>query len=259
MDEEPDRAAGGDDDGGGEGDEGDGDDASLEFAVLGGPDGGPALDLHHEQFAYAGKFVMSGTGKAVLRERDTGLEARSGDVLAAAAFDRDRTDGAVVRIRYVTVRRDRRGEGLGARLLASVADWALGRAEDPGDDTEAEYELGAEGSTGTGSTAGVDSPPTADSPATVEPTPGDVREVRIAVNNPFAYEAAFKAGFGYDGERTGLAELVCVRPGDRSADAYRRGFSAFVEREDLTEPELEFVGDRRDAEPPESVAPLSRP
>ena len=101
-------------------------DLDVEFAALGGPDGGPALDLDHERFAYAGKFVVTSTGKAVAREvdpTDGPADSRApgdGEVLAATAFDLDRTDPSVVRIRYVTVRRDRRGDGLGARLLENV-------------------------------------------------------------------------------------------------------------------------------------------
>ncbi|MUV90296.1 GNAT family N-acetyltransferase, partial [Halapricum sp. CBA1109] len=49
----------------------------MEYALLGWADDGPTLRLDHERFAYAGKFVMSATGKAVARA--------DGDVLAAAA------------------------------------------------------------------------------------------------------------------------------------------------------------------------------
>ncbi|MFB6137480.1 MAG: GNAT family N-acetyltransferase [Halobacteriaceae archaeon] len=140
---------------------------------------GPRLRLDWERFAYAGKFVLPETGAAVARERDAsaprvaGPDADPADlplddsVLAAAAVSPDRTAPATLRVRYVTVRVDRRGEGLGARLLAFVA----ARAGERG------YE-----------------------------------RVAIAANNPFAHEAAAKAGFGFTGETTGLAELVCARP-----------------------------------------------
>lgn len=169
----------------------------VEFEVLGGPDAGPTLDLDYERFAYAGKFVVSHTGKAVARD--------GGAVVAAVAFDRDRTDAAVVRVRYVTVRADRRGEGIGARLLTFVAGRLL---------------------------AGhvMDAP---------------VREVRIAVNNVFAYEAAYKAGFGYADERTGLAEVVLARPGDRSAATYRRGLDALEGGSTQSDPEAAFLAERR--------------
>ena len=174
----------------------------VEFEVLGDPEAGPTLRLDHERFAYAGKFVMSNTGKAVAREADS--------VVAAASFDRDRTDPDAARIRYVTVRSDRRGEGVGARLLAALADHLEGEAE----------------------------------------------RVLIAVNNAFAYEAAYKAGFGYTGERTGLAELVLARPDDRSVEGYREGVASLRAREDLGEAEAAFLVERTDAAPPETVVPL---
>ena len=205
-------------------------DLDVELAVLGGPDGGPSLDLDHERFAYAGKFVASATGKAVAREVDATDDPGDpggpgdGDVVAAASFDFDRTDPSVVRIRYVTVRRDRRGEGLGARLLDFLAEYALG---------------------GAGSISG--------------PTLADVSAVVIAVNNPFAYEAAYRAGFGYTGERTGLAELVLARPGDRSTAAYRRGLSAFRERDDLDEAARAFLDEREEAAPPRPLGSATDP
>lgn len=173
----------------------------MEFRVLGDPDGGPALDLDHERFAYAGKFVLRDVGKAIARDGES--------VVAAASFDRDRTDGTVVRIRYVTVRRDSQGDGIGARLLAFLATHLL-------DDRE------------------------------------DVDTVKIAVNNAFAYAAAYKAGFGYTGERTGLAELVLARPDDRSAAAYRAGLEALRDRDSVGDRERAFLS-AVDDEPPQPV------
>ena len=199
-------------------------DAAVEVAILGGPDGGPSLHLDHERFAYAGKFVTSSTGKAVVRVPGRSGDAEEwdgvgdGDVLAAASFDLDRTDSSVVRIRYVTVRRDRRGEGLGARLLDFLAGYVLGEERSES-----------------------------------APPPADVSEVLIAVNNPFAYQAAYRAGFGYTGERTGLAELVLARPGDRSTGAYRRGISAFRERDDLDEAGRAFIDEREESGPPRPI------
>jgi GNAT superfamily N-acetyltransferase len=89
----------------------------MEFDLLAWPPDGPAIDLDHESFAYAGKFVMTSTGKAVAREED---------VVAAVSFSEDRTDPDCLRLRYVTVRTDRRGEGIGPRLLRSVAERAPG-------------------------------------------------------------------------------------------------------------------------------------
>ena len=72
--------------------------------------------------------------------------------------------------------------------------------------------------------------------------------VKIAVNNPFAYEALYKAGFGFTGERTGIAELVLERPHDTDATAYRAGLARYRER-DLSGAERSFLDGR--SEPPD--------
>lgn len=168
----------------------------MELELLGWPPDGPTLRLDHRRFSYAGKFVMSATGKAVARE--------DGELLGAVAFNEDRTDASALWLRYVTVRSDRRGEGIGPRLLAFVRD----RARDRG------YE-----------------------------------RVRIAVNNPFAYEACYRAGFGYTGRQTGIAELVLEHPDERSPECYREGLDEFRER-DLSADEEAFLDRKRDADPP---------
>ncbi|MFW5918041.1 MAG: GNAT family N-acetyltransferase [Haloferacaceae archaeon] len=228
----------------------------MEFVLLGWPEAGPTLRLDYRRFAYAGKFVMSNTGKAVVRdpnasdghsgsddpreERDDtqrGREnARRGredvhqehdvdrpappnpqefddSVLAAAAFNADRTDPGVCWLRYVTVDRERRGEGLGPKLAAFVAERALDRG---------------------------------------------FRRLRIAVNNPFAYEAMYKAGFVYTGRQTGLAELVLERPGLRDRATYQCGLDEYRDRE-LGDPEASFLAERRGAEPPALLKPPSSP
>jgi GNAT superfamily N-acetyltransferase len=173
----------------------------MEFALVGWPDEGPTLDLDHRRFAYAGKFVMSTTGKAVARE--------AGAVVAAVAFNEDRTDAATAWLRYVTVSEDRRGEGVGPALAAFVTD----RLRERG------YE-----------------------------------HVRIAVNNPFAYHALHKAGFGDTGETTGIAERVLEHPTPLDGPEYREGMAAYRDR-DLSDAERAFVARRRDAGPPaESVS-----
>jgi len=222
--------------------------------LLGWPPG-PRLRLDHRRFAYAGKFVMSATGKAVLledpadvneewsererseREDGEGREpntldgvlldesdrerlagaAEGGDwslaaaVAGAVAFSEDRTDPDTLWVRYVTVRTDRQGEGLGPELLAFLLD----RVEDRGYD-----------------------------------------RVRIGANNAFSYEAAYRAGFGWTGEETGLAELVCEwpAPGERSAARYRAGLDRFRESDrEWSEAERSFLAAREDAEPPRVV------
>jgi GNAT superfamily N-acetyltransferase len=196
--------------------------------LLGWPDDGPTLRLDHREFAYAGKFVTSATGKAVLRAplaRDRegrggagGDEASDadGEVLAAVAFDRDRTDDRRLRLRYVTVRADRRGEGLGPRLVAGLC--ARVRATDRGLD-----------------------------------------RATIAVNNPYAYHALAKVGFAYGGEQTGVAELVLDRPLGSAPtvdpSTYRAGLGQFLADDragerDLDDGERAFVRAKLAAGPP---------
>lgn len=171
----------------------------MEYALVGWPADAPTLDLDHERFAYAGKFVISGTGKAVVREDDA--------IVAAAAFDADRTDEDCLRVRYVTVRTDRRGAGIGSRLLRFVVVRARERGYD---------------------------------------------EVRAGVNNPLAYEAFYRAGLAYTGERTGLAELVCSTAAERDAERYHAGLETYRER-DLSETERSFIADRMSEAPPPVV------
>jgi GNAT superfamily N-acetyltransferase len=166
----------------------------MEYTVLGWPEDGPTLRLDYRQFSYAGKFVMSSTGKAVARDGST--------ILAAVAFNEDRTTSDTLWLRYITVRQDRRGEGIGARLAAFITDHAH----------EREYE-----------------------------------SVTIAVNNPFAYQALHKAGFGFTGERTGIAELVLEHPSDRTR--YQEGLDVFRER-DLSEAERTFLNAKADTQIP---------
>jgi GNAT superfamily N-acetyltransferase len=189
----------------------------MEFVLLGWPDDGPTLRLNYRRFAYAGKFVMSNTGKAVVRGTDaasvpSGEYEADADVVAAVAFNEDRTDDGTLWLRYVTVREDRKGENLGPRLCAFVVDRAAERGYD---------------------------------------------RLRIAVNNPFAYEALHEAGFAWTGETTGLAELVLERPADRPAgptrETYQRGLDRFRER-DLGDAETAFLAARDGTGPPPPTA-----
>jgi GNAT superfamily N-acetyltransferase len=216
-------------------------DPALELAVLGWPADEQTLRLDYRRFSYAGKFVVGGTGKAVVRRRadaasgeevadadlppvdqplPPGLDADEfdSDVVAAVAFSADRTDADTLWLRYVTVRQDRRGEGFGPHLLWFVTD----RAHDRGYD-----------------------------------------RVRIAVNNPFAYEALHKAGFAWTGEETGLAELVLEHPppvatagnGQTATSArarYQAGLDRYRARE-LGDPEASFLARKRGVSPPSVV------
>ncbi|WP_338728613.1 GNAT family N-acetyltransferase [Haladaptatus sp. DJG-WS-42] len=169
----------------------------MEYAVLGWPPDGPTLRLDYRQFSYAGKFVMSNTGKAVAREGE--------EIVGAIAFNEDRTDETALWLRYVTVKGDRRGEGIGASLVSFVTETAHERGYDT---------------------------------------------VKIAVNNPFAYEAVWKAGFGYTGEQTGIAELVCAHPGNRSQTRYQAGLDEYRSREGLSDEEQAFLSRKATAQPP---------
>lgn len=95
----------------------------MEYELLGWPPDGPKLRLDHERFSYAGKFVMTNTGKAVAR-------APNGRIVAAVAFNEDRTDADTLWLRYVTVDRELRGEGIGPRLCGLVRDRAVERGYD---------------------------------------------------------------------------------------------------------------------------------
>lgn len=149
----------------------------MQFECLGSEADGPTLRLDHTEFAYAGKFVMSSTGKTAVRE--------DGDLLGAVAFSEDNADSETVHLRYVTIREDRRGEGIGPQLLRFTAEQL---------DT---YE-----------------------------------QVVIAVNNPIAYEACYRAGFVFTGEQTGIAELrLRYAPDDQDVERYREGFAVFRERD----------------------------
>ncbi|MFB6153070.1 MAG: GNAT family N-acetyltransferase [Halodesulfurarchaeum sp.] len=174
----------------------------MEFAVLGWPPDGPKLRLDWRRFAYAGKFVMTTTGKAVAR-----ATREDSDVVAATAFNEDRTDPNIAWIRYITVREDRRGEGIGPTLATFTARCL----EDEGYD-----------------------------------------HVQIGVNNPFAFQALYKAGFGYTGRSTGIAELVLARPSEQSADAYESGLREF-RRSEQDEEEESFVRDKLETGPPPRV------
>lgn len=97
---------------------------AVEYVLRAGPRGSAILDLDHELFPLAGDFVQP-RGVAIAREDRTGHEPA---IVGAAAFDPDRTDLETVRIRAITVRTDRQGEGVGARLAAFVR----GRLHDRG-------------------------------------------------------------------------------------------------------------------------------
>jgi len=150
----------------------------MEYEVLGFPSDEPTLTLNWRQFSYAGKFEMSNTGKAVLKE--------AGEIVAAAAFNADRDRSTQGWIRYLTVRNDWQGKSLGPKLVGCVTETLLDR----------EY-----------------------------------NQITIAVNNPIAYRALYKAGFHFTGEKTGIAELILSYPGQRTLESYVDGLKRFEDRQ----------------------------
>ncbi|GAA0195487.1 GNAT family N-acetyltransferase [Halobaculum roseum] len=200
----------------------------MEFRLLGWPEDGVVLRLDHREYAYAGKFVMSSTGKALAVDGEVADTADGGETdddavfrlpddpkreyvapAGAVAFNDDRSDADALWLRYVTVRRGRRGEGIGPQLCAFV----VARAAERG------YE-----------------------------------RVRIAVNNAYSYEALHKVGFAWTGRETGIAELVLERPAREPAvvdsDTYREGLATIVARDDVDDGERTFAERKRERGPP---------
>ncbi|MEZ3143293.1 GNAT family N-acetyltransferase [Halobaculum sp. MBLA0143] len=125
----------------------------MYHRVLGWPPDGPRLRLDYRAFAYAGKFHGPDTGVTATLDPDATPTAEldlsdagpppadpPGDrewtespdtVVAAVACNADRTAPSTLWLRYVTVRRDRRGEGVAPRL----ARFTAARAADAGFDT----------------------------------------------------------------------------------------------------------------------------
>jgi len=130
----------------------------MEFALLGWPVDEPRLRLDYRRFSYAGKFVTGSSGIAVVRGElptDYGEPSTppksTGDslpplpdglnesefvdgILAAVAFNADRTDPDTLWLRYLTVRTDLRGSGLalGPRLAVFISDHAAAGGYDDG-------------------------------------------------------------------------------------------------------------------------------
>ncbi|MFO7833505.1 MAG: hypothetical protein R6V31_05485 [Halohasta sp.] len=92
----------------------------MEFALLGWPVDEPRLRLDYRRFSYAGKFVTGSTGIAVVRGEPPGKYESTTDslpplpdglsesefvdgILAAVAFNADRTDSDTLWLRYPTL------------------------------------------------------------------------------------------------------------------------------------------------------------
>jgi len=183
----------------------------MEFTVLGAAGTGASCRLDYRAFAYAGKFVTGDTGKAVLETGD-GSAAAPGWTpdrsLPETVDPADFEESVVAAVSFSPDRTDPT-----CCRLRYVTVHAARRGEEIG-------------------------------PTLIRRTvhwlaDAGYDRVRIAVNNPFAYEALYKCGFAYTGEQTGLAELELARPAAAvaatraDADRYRTGLRRF--RDDDTE------------------------
>ena len=203
----------------------------MEYAVVGEPGAGATLRLDYRTFAYAGKFVVGAPGKAVLRTPDGSPAVPEWDpdeslppTVAAEEFD----DDVVAAISFSP---DRTDPACCRLRYVTVHVARRGEGLGPRLIDRTVSRLAADG----------------------------YDRVRIAVNNPFAYEACHKCGFAYTGERTGIAELELERPAAEPAtgsggdgdegraddDRYRAGLRAFRDGDRELDPrERAFIADR---------------
>jgi len=204
----------------------------MEFVVVGTPDEGATLRLDYRAFAYAGKFVIGAPGKAALYTGDGSPVAPewTPETTLPSSVDPDVFAHDV--LAAVSFSPDRTDPE--CCRLRYVTVHAARRGE------------------GLGPRLII---------RTVEwLADAGYERVRIAVNNPFAYEALYKCGFAYTGETTGIAELELARPAARPADEhgdaeqYRSGLSVFRERDEgLSDPERRFLDARLGGEGGEDV------
>jgi len=199
----------------------------MEYALVCRPGEGATLRLDYRAFAYAGKFVVGAPGKSVIRTPDGGPAAPDWtpdeplpETVTPDAFEAD----VIAAVSFSPDRTDP-----DCCRLRYVTVHAARRGEGIGprliDETVAD--LAADG----------------------------FDRVKIAVNNPFAYEACHKCGFGYTGKRTGLAELELERPAAMPAHVdprrYREGMATFRETDgELSRAERRFVAERVERGPP---------
>jgi len=222
----------------------------MEFALLGWAEADPTLRLDYRRFSYAGKFVTGGTGVAVIRgdaaERaaddtpavesddepaaaDTETESLASlpdgvtesdfadNILAAIAFSPDRTDPSTLKIRYLTVRDDLRGDGsqLGPQLVAFLTSRAAA--------------------------AGYDRIAIA---------------VNNAFSYHALYKAGFTYTDRETGLAELVLDRPIGEPAVASQPRYQRGLDVFREREGLSTAETEFLADHGDAVPPRLLPAL---
>ncbi|MFC5279118.1 GNAT family N-acetyltransferase [Halorubrum rubrum] len=214
------------------------------FTVAGAAGEGATCRLDYRAFAYAGKFVVGDTGKAFLRTGDgsDAVPEWEPDESLPETVDPDAFETDV--LAAVSFSPDRTDPS--CCRLRYVTVHVARRGEGLGPElvrrtvswlADAGYE-----------------------------------RVRIAVNNPFAYDALYKCGFAYTGQQTGLAELELERPADApaptraDAERYRAGLAVFRDRDDdLPEAVRRFLADRLGdggddpADPPDPLDPPASP
>jgi hypothetical protein len=211
----------------------------MEFALLGWAEADPTLRLDYRRFSYAGKFVTGGTGVAVIRGDAAGSATATGDsstdaenddtdslaslpdgvaesdfvddILAAIAFSPDRTEPSTLKIRYLTVRDDLRGDGqqLGPQLVAFLTSKAAA--------------------------AGYDRIAIA---------------VNNAFSYHALYKAGFTYTDRETGLAELVLDRPIGEPAVASQSGYQRGLDVFREREGLSATETEFLADHGDVAPP---------
>jgi len=205
----------------------------MEFAVVGWPVDEPRLRLDYRRFSYAGKFVTGNYGIAVARgerpdQPDTSpsgslpslpenLDESAFDrgMLAAVAFNVDRTESQTLWLRYLTVRRDLRGSGhrLGPRLAAFITAQAA----------EQGYDC--------------------------------VRiAVNNAFSYQALYRAGFSYTGRQTGIAELILERPAEEPAGVSTAEYQQGLDEFRNREGLSTVEREFLAAHESADPPDRIA-----
>ena len=204
----------------------------MEFALLGWAEAEPTLRLDYRRFSYAGKFVTGGTGVAVIRgdaaERatetvDTDPESVASlpedveasdfadDILAAIAFSPDRTDPSTLKIRYLTVRDDLRGDG--QQLCPQLVAFLTAKAAAAGYDRIA-------------------------------------IAVNNAFSYHALYKAGFTYTDRETGLAELVLDRPIAEPAVASQSGYQRGLDVFRDRQGLSTAETEFLRDHSDVAPP---------
>ena len=219
----------------------------MEFALLGWAEADPTLRLDYRRFSYAGKFVTGGTGVAVIRGDAAARASETADtntssngtatdpeslaslpdgvaesefadgVLAAITFSPDRTDPSTLKIRYLTVRDDLRGDGqqLGPQLVAFLTSKAAA--------------------------AGYDRIAIA---------------VNNAFSYHALYKVGFTYTDRETGLAELVLDRPIGEPAVASQSGYQRGLDVFREREGLSAAEIEFLSDHSNAVPPRLLSSL---